>query len=188
MIYRVIHKCSKCNHIEHEKVSRKRQFFERLSLIGVFFGMFLVFVGALTTLRFFEVVDAGYIGELIGGGYYATTVDMSNSLISKKDMQILKAYANGITSNCLQNDTDCKITAIYTNLKYNWEYEIGYDLNPLNILDEKEGDCDEVNNLFVTLLDSIGIEAYLECDKTHCRTLIHLGNETKFLDVTPRER
>lgn len=86
----------------------------------------------------------------------------------------LRSYANSIVSDC--QDKECQINSIYRYIVENFNYlsdPVGVELiqTPQETIDIGGGDCEDLSILFISLLENIGIKAYLVLTDNHAYAL-----------------
>ncbi len=84
----------------------------------------------------------------------------------------LNAYANSIISNCSSEDNECKINAIYRHVIETFTYindssDIELIQTPHETIQYREGNCEELSILLISLLENIGIKSYLVLTEDH---------------------
>jgi transglutaminase-like putative cysteine protease len=173
--------CPNCNHIELEK----KTIIKTLLKIphGVFIGL-LLSTSILGTLALYNFIQEGIYENpnmLISiGGTWATSYNVLSMLQDKNDFREL---AKNITKEC--TDNYCKTKKLYDYMTEEFNYDWGEEaLFPKKILQEKEGDCDELSYLYMTLLKSLNINARLSCSATHCWSIIKLEDKLIMADIT----
>lgn len=105
-------------------------------------------------------------------------------LLFQGENKVLENYAKDITKEC---ETDnCKAKKIYLDLVKNWDYELGEEIDEMKIFYDREGDCDEMTNLYISILKTINIKARASCSITHCWSVVYLDDQKIKADITKR--
>lgn len=154
------------------------------NILKVIFTAFVFITSFIGTFSLYNYVVVGMYEktELIfsPGQAHATMVYFRNTLIPKEDLDILIKEGREIVKGCKTDE--CKVKRIYNNLKH-YSYELGADMNPINILNEEEGDCDEVSNLAMVLLKQQGVKGYLQCSVDHCWNVFNVEKGKVVVDI-----
>ncbi len=90
----------------------------------------------------------------------------------------LRAYANSIVKNCTAGDRECQVNALYRHIVENFNYlsdPVGVELiqSPQETIDIGGGDCEDLSILLISLLENIGIKAYLVLTEDHAYALAY---------------
>jgi hypothetical protein len=110
----------------------------------------------------------------------------------------LKAYANSVLRNCTSEDRECKINEIYrTVIKTFTIINVTHDIiqTPQATIQQREGTCEDLSVLLISLLENIGIESDLVVTNDHAYSMAcninskNLWNyiETSLLNHVERE-
>lgn len=112
-------------------------------------------------------------GDEIPDKIYSDYLNRQIEKVNQTELDFYKNYTLPlINKNC--TDDYCKSKEVIIYLNENFEYEVGEDLNPRDIINESKGDCDEMTWLYMNLLKSINVSSSAECTLTHCWSIVHL--------------
>jgi hypothetical protein len=174
--------CERCGHIEFKETTTKTRLLGLTK--GFFIGILLVatIIGLITTYNFFAVSypDASKITTF--GALQSFILNFQSNFMEETEVSELRNFTVEVVKNC--TDDNCSARVLYDYLQNNWEYKEGTDMNALNILHEKEGDCDEMSNLYMHCLKTIGITAQVECSNNHCWNIVSLKDKKILADLT----
>lgn len=171
--------------IIYKKQKKTKLFYVRLLSFKLLLAIVMVFAifGATSTIDF--MLSGFESHNLIDITSYHTILS-SLVILSLNDNFYLKEYATNLTMECKTNE--CKIKTIYDHVRYDLNYSLGTDLNPLNILKEGEGDCDEKAITYLSLLNQLGISGITDCEVKwgdgHCWSVVYDGDATYLADLT----
>jgi hypothetical protein len=105
-------------------------------------------------------------------------IQRAEPYISKIDMNniTLRTYANSIIRECLPNDKEAQINAIYRYVVENYNYvsdprNTEFIQSPQETMQIKGGDCEDLSIFLNSLLENIGIKTYLVLTKDHAYSL-----------------
>lgn len=175
--------CSECNHVEFKEKSWKKRIknssiFTLKVIIGVFtmIGILAVYNTSIDNnyLTWNHQLTMGGLGSFFMNNFGQIGVNKSNS----KEFLII---AENLSKGCSTNT--CKSKKIYNYITQNFVYEVGSDMNPMDIWRDKSGDCDELSLLYLTLLREINIDSYTQCNSNHCWNIIHTDEKTIVVDL-----
>lgn len=168
-----------------EKITLKMAI--KRTILGVFISYVIVtsLIGSIGVYNFIIVNEFERPGILFtGGNMFGLIFNLKSNFMSQEDSTFLEDIALNITKGC--ENEECKVKSIYNELNtYNgsFEYEIGEDMNPINIWNEKKGDCDEISRLMLSLSSSLDIWANIQCSENHCWLIIKPDNKTIIVDI-----
>lgn len=185
--------CDHCGHIKVEKPTWKK----RLKVFGL--ALVFIYMGVFTLTGTASMVQLFRIGELENmftegfdhddteslwshANFYALVADTYSRFVTTEDQAYFRNYVMENTAECdaLEDPTECRIKTLYDFLVQNFEYEIGTKLDARSLIEDREGDCDEMAFLYITLLHSIDVDAKMQCNLTHCWSIVkYKGTETK---------
>ncbi len=177
--------CAICGYKHFEKFNFKKFMKTALKVTFLSFVGITSFIGATSLYNYlsggiYDVQDVLFSF----GGLYATPLNFFSSFESDINPELHKIALN-LTKDC--RDDYCRSRVIYEFLQ-TFDYEIGKDLNPMDIYNEREGDCDKLSYLYISLLKSLKIKAMLQCtivdEEGHCYTIIHLKDKKILADIT----
>lgn len=88
----------------------------------------------------------------------------------------LRKLATWIVSKCPYGDKECQINEIYRYIVENYNYysdprQTEYIQSPLETINYKGGDCEDLSILLNSLLENIGIKTYLVLTEDHAYSL-----------------
>jgi hypothetical protein len=95
----------------------------------------------------------------------------------------MKEFTLNITKDC--SDDYCKANALWKELSQ-WAYVKGENLSPIQIFNQRYGDCDEMSYLYKDLLSSIKISSVLKCTENHCYNLVKTNQGTFIGDIAQK--
>lgn len=175
--------CSKCNHIELEHKSLARKL---LIIPKAIFFILLGVTSIIGILGLYNVVAYGIYEDpnLIfqpAGSFWGIFHTFKSDMIPITEKKIYQEYAMNLTINCSQ-DKECQARKIFEHLE-SFTYEEGADMNPIDILQKKSGDCDEVSLAYVYLLKSLNIKSGMQCSYNHCWVIIFLEDKKIIADA-----
>ncbi len=90
----------------------------------------------------------------------------------------LRSYANLIIKDCPTNNKESQINAIYRYIVENYDYlsdptDVELIKSPMETMQTKGGDCEDLAILLNSLLENIGIKTYLVLAETHAYSLAY---------------
>jgi len=175
-------KCKKCGSLMIKPRGIK-VLVKRVAIItSLFFLFFTSLIGILSAYNFIVVGIYDNTDTMFSlGGVHSFRTFLQSKSMSDENKTDLTEIASNLTKGC--KTEKCKITKVYNHL-ITFNYDVGADINSLNIWNEKEGDCDEVSNLMIELLKTLGIKGHLSCTITHCWAVFNADKEKVIADVT----
>lgn len=179
---KILYNCSKCGHIELEKKNWKTRLKKTLKYFFIAIFMFFALIGILGVYNLisFGIFDKPDLMFQPFGGIANIVSNFKLNMMTEKQRINFKEYVAPIIKDC--DDEECKAKNIFRNLT-RFSYDEGEDWNPENILEEKEGDCDEMSLLYMFLLKSIKIKSGMKCSINHCWTIVMLKDKKIEADV-----
>lgn len=182
--------CDKCGNIKVEKSTWKTKL-KNIGIILLFIYMCaLTLTGTGSLIQLIRLGDLNFSSSLgsdeknlilIHSNTYALSIEMYSKFVTDEDQEYFRSYVLNNTPKCEieQNVTLCRIKDLYTHL-YDYDYEVGFNLNARYLIKDGKGDCDEMSFLYITLLNSIDVDAHIQCSLDHCWTIInHDGKKFK---------
>lgn len=176
--------CQRCGYEEYERLGVKKVFYIFLTIIILVCVIFTSAIGSLSLYNLIstEVFDSESFYSL--GGLWSEPLNIMDGYEYVVHPE-LKEIALNLTKGC--NTDYCKTKSIYNYLKINFRYEHGDNLNPLEIWEDKSGDCDEMSYLYNSLLESIGVESDMQCkinsEEGHCYSIVQLKDMRILVDI-----
>ena len=100
----------------------------------------------------------------------------------------LQAYANSLLNGCDPSNTECVLNALYRHvlLDYTWvsaPMDSQTLQTPHQVMQSKEGTCEDLSVLLCSLLNNIGILSYLVFTNTHVYVMAYDVNTNDLWDV-----
>ncbi len=176
--------CKKCDNVYEERIT----FWKRTKRFGIYlvFGIMVLMlvIGSTSTINFIITAVYDEPGLIFSyGGSLAFIDNVRKELQTGENGERLEQIAKDLVKGC--DDDFCKAKTIFDHLD-DFNYEEGNDPSPLNIWDEKEGDCDEVSYLYISLLDQLDIKTFMQCNDNHCWVIVKLDDKKIKADLTGR--
>jgi hypothetical protein len=176
--------CSSCGHIELKKRSLKGFILKTGKYGSYVIIILLALVGGLSMYNF--GVDSGYVSEVeffsVGGLQSFFVNNLGDSAVNQSEANFFKEKALEISQGC--SDDLCSSEKIYLFLRDNFNYVEGTDLIPMKIWNEKEGDCDEMSFLYMTILNQLSISNKMQCNNNHCWVIVYPDGKKVIADLT----
>jgi len=181
--------CKNCNHIELEKRNIKTISWHITKSILLFCLLFTSLLGSTATYNFI----VGGVWEkpnqmLQIGESYAFLTNIQSHFQSSGTRDELREIALNLTKNC--NEDECKAKAIYNELlTFDYLEENATDLDPIKTWESREGDCDMMSYLYLSLLKQVqdaeenSIKSRISCTQTHCWNIVYLDDKKIIVDI-----
>lgn len=154
----------------------------------VFFSLTILLIcGLIGSLSIMNAISTNYYSPqsfFSVGGLWSEPLNVFSNY--EKDLHLeLKEISLNLTKGC---DSDYgRALLIYQYLVSTFEYEEGSNLHPMQIWEEKSGDCDEISYLYISLLKTLDIDASMQCELQgglgHCYSIVKLENKLILVDV-----
>jgi hypothetical protein len=178
-----VYVCRHCGHIELEDHSWKEKI---LTVPKVILSAIFLMCALIGMFGLYNFISAGDFSrpELLGhpvGGTWGSLWTMSTNFMSQNESAQLIAFAEPIIKDCA--DENCKARNLYDYFRTNFKYKVGSDLNPLDIIKEKEGDCDEMSFLYLSTIKALGMDGMMQCVDNHCWDMINVDGKKIYVDI-----
>lgn len=175
-----------CNNCGYYYKKKDNLFISSLKYIIVVFIGVMSIMGTMSFINFVWVVGFDNPDNLISiGGFYESINNIFGSQINRKEIKQLQPFAENISKNC--STDECKSEKIYNYLlNFKYKYKDATDTNPIHTWNAREGDCDQMSILLISMLKSIDINSVLSCTTTHCWTIIKLKNKEILADIVQK--
>jgi len=175
---KLIYCCENCHHLKIEPITLKQRIFYCCKLILGSLFILTSIIGLLAVFNFIQVNDMLNFKALTNlGSSYASVLNIQQMFQSKDEFIPI---VQELTEDC--TDDLCKTRAIYEEL-VKFEYVVGDNLDPSWVWENKQGDCDMISNLFVTMQLSQGIPSIMVCNENHCWVLTEINGKTYKIDI-----
>jgi len=104
------------------------------------------------------------------------------------DNDKLRTYANTVLNGCDTSDVECKVNALYRDVLMNYTW-VAAPMDsetlqtPLEVIQGKEGTCEDLSVLLCSLLNNVGILSYLIFTETHVYVMTYNVSVNELWDV-----
>jgi len=176
---KINYKCKECGYIDIKEKNWKTR---TIKIIKTIFLSLFIATSILGTLGVANIIIVNVYespDDVISIGQSMAFIrNIQNKFQSNEKQEILKNYTDEIVKDC---ETElCKVEFIFEKLiLFEYKYENATNLDPLKTWDNKEGDCDMMSYLYMSMLKTRNIKSYMDCSITHCWNIVYL-NDTKF--------